>query len=553
MNLRTPAIYGFVILGSLAAVAFLGITRLSETFSGDQAMFTVFALAIADGAVLYRDIWDVKQPGIFLFYLAGGTLFGFSELGIHVFELVFWLLFSVVLIRGLNWYFRYWPLAAATPLFTVGVYYFAADSWRMTQVETLVGAPILYTVLVLLSAVHRSPGRGSPPMFFLGGLFCGAVILFKSAYLIVVVSIFAFLLLYYFRRLQTAPFTECFLAAAIFAAGAALPLLVTLVYFACHDTLPELFYVTFLYPGESVSMFSGWHRMRFLRLGLVWFFWNFLPIIVLGSIALVAGSARLLAVQRTHGNARASRLMPATRSGLFSVTLVLWMVVGSVAVLLQAASWWGYHLMLFFIPLGLLGVKGVEHIWDAVISLSGRTSRPRLAVAVAVVAILTFFAFTQLDNSLEMAKRAADRKGIKVFRPGFFQPAGDRIAKYEQVRQALAALPMAENESPDIFACANPLYYYLADTYPRIASNGWSPEFFPPRQWRRLEKDLAEGMPKFIVIDRPCKKLISINSVATLELLSDSYTEITVPDKSLWYIRKDAASNGLDDGLNIYR
>lgn len=553
MNLRTPAISGIVILGSLAVVTFLGITRLSETFSGDQAMFTVFALAIADGAVLYRDVWDVKQPGIFLFYLAGGQLFGFSEFGIHLFELFYWLLFSVVLIRGSSWYFRYWPLAAAAPLFTVGTYYFAIDSWRMTQVETLVGAPILYTVLLLLSAVHRPPGMASRAMFFLAGLFCGAVILFKSAYLIVVVSIFAFLLLYYLRRLQTAPFTECFLAAGIFAAGAALPLLVTLVYFACHDTLPELFYVTFLYPGESVSMFSGWHRMRFLRLGLIWFFWNFLPIIVLGSIALVAGSFRLLAGPRIQGATSAYWRLPATRSGLFSATLILWMAVGSVAVLLQAASWWGYHLMLFYIPLGLLAVKGVEQICDAVISLSGRTSRPRSAVAVAVVAFLSFFALSQPDNSIEMAKRVADRKGIKVFRPEFFQPAGDRIEKYDQIREALAALPPVENESLDIFACANPLYYYLADTYPRIASNGWSPEFFPPRQWRRLEKDLTEGMPTFIVIDRPCKKLISINSVATLELLSESYTEITVPDKSLWYMRKDAASSDLDDGPNIFR
>ena len=79
---------------------------LALPFWGDQALFTVYARQIAQGAVLYRDIFDVKQPGIFLFYLLGGSLFGYTEIGIHLFELLYWLAFSAFAMVALRPYFR---------------------------------------------------------------------------------------------------------------------------------------------------------------------------------------------------------------------------------------------------------------------------------------------------------------------------------------------------------------------------------------------------------------------------------------------------------------
>ena len=40
------------------------------------------------GHVYFRDFWDLKPPGIHLFDLIGGALFGFDEVGIHLFELL---------------------------------------------------------------------------------------------------------------------------------------------------------------------------------------------------------------------------------------------------------------------------------------------------------------------------------------------------------------------------------------------------------------------------------------------------------------------------------
>ena len=52
--------------------------------------------------MLSRDLFDIKQPGIYVFYAFGGLLFGFNEVGIRLFELVYWLAFSVFALATLS-------------------------------------------------------------------------------------------------------------------------------------------------------------------------------------------------------------------------------------------------------------------------------------------------------------------------------------------------------------------------------------------------------------------------------------------------------------------
>jgi len=45
-------------------------------FAGDQAIFTVYARQRTRGAVLYLDIFEFRQPDIFIFYAVSGRLSG---------------------------------------------------------------------------------------------------------------------------------------------------------------------------------------------------------------------------------------------------------------------------------------------------------------------------------------------------------------------------------------------------------------------------------------------------------------------------------------------
>ena len=65
---------------ALTFVIALGLSKLAYPLMGDQALFLLGGRTIDGGGILYRDFWDIKPPGIFLFYFIAGKLFGFSEM-----------------------------------------------------------------------------------------------------------------------------------------------------------------------------------------------------------------------------------------------------------------------------------------------------------------------------------------------------------------------------------------------------------------------------------------------------------------------------------------
>src|SRR5688500_7224186 len=87
---------------------------------GDQGLYLYGAKELADGAVLYKDFWDLKAPGVYFFYLLAGSLFGFSVAGLHVLEAVWlgvaaWFAFRIARVAtSTRW------VAPLAPFLTVG-------------------------------------------------------------------------------------------------------------------------------------------------------------------------------------------------------------------------------------------------------------------------------------------------------------------------------------------------------------------------------------------------------------------------------------------------
>ncbi len=145
----------------LGVIALLGILAAPLPFTGDQALFAAGARQLARGDVLYRDFWDVKQPGIYLFYLAGGSLFGYSELALHGFEIAYQLVFAVVLVVTLRNTFRHRWIGPLVALFIVGTYYATVEPLELGQVESLVGLPLYLTLWCSLRGWAASTRRRS--------------------------------------------------------------------------------------------------------------------------------------------------------------------------------------------------------------------------------------------------------------------------------------------------------------------------------------------------------------------------------------------------------
>jgi hypothetical protein len=231
----------------LIAIVIIGLVHLPFPFDGDQAFFRLGAWEMQQGKVLYRDFWDIKQPGIFCFYFLAGNLFGFDEIGIHVFELIYMVFFSIILQLTLKSYFRHQLIASLVPLLTVGVYYVVSGAWHLTQVEALVGFP-LFLCLWLTFKSFKNEGKPRFYLLLMSGFVGGIVLLFKLLLLLILLSfwltIFMYSLLIKGERIQKIFIETCL---PIFI-GIIFPLLVVASYFIWTNSFSIVYQTFFIYP-----------------------------------------------------------------------------------------------------------------------------------------------------------------------------------------------------------------------------------------------------------------------------------------------------------------
>ena len=266
---------------ALSLVVVAGGLCLSMPFWGDQALFTVYARALLRGAVLYRDIFDVKQPGIFLFYAAGGSIFGFTEIGIHLFELIYWLVFSLFMLIALRPYFSHRWAASLLPLATVVVYYLHAGTLDLTQLEMLVAFPILVGWWLIDRAQPEThTGRRR---YAAAGLAAAAVVLLKHLYILIVLALLGYVVLRSWRRdVAVADIRRCLVA---FVIALAVPLAIVVAYFAFHGQLQRIWWIYFEFaPATQVLAPRPFEHLVF---GARRFLIGHAPILVLAVLGCV--------------------------------------------------------------------------------------------------------------------------------------------------------------------------------------------------------------------------------------------------------------------------
>ena len=158
-------------------ILIMGFIYLPHPFHGDQALFMVGAKELDQGARLYVDLWDNKQPGIYLFYWLAGSLFGFSELGVHTLELLYFVILSILIVFSLRHYFNFPWMSSFVPITSIGCYYCIASSWHLTQLEILVSFPL--SLCAWLSSVNGQNRYWQALRWFVSGVSAAIAVLFK--------------------------------------------------------------------------------------------------------------------------------------------------------------------------------------------------------------------------------------------------------------------------------------------------------------------------------------------------------------------------------------
>jgi hypothetical protein len=139
----------------------------------DAPLMHYIAWRISEGAVPYRDLFDMNFPGVYLLHLAALKLFGAGDAGWRAFDLV-WLAATSLAAAALA--APWGRLAAAGAGLFMAVYHLAAGAWQTGQRDFLL-CPFLLLAALAVARWAERPGQGASLAW--GGLALGVGITVK--------------------------------------------------------------------------------------------------------------------------------------------------------------------------------------------------------------------------------------------------------------------------------------------------------------------------------------------------------------------------------------
>jgi hypothetical protein len=501
---------------AIGVIAILGLLCLQVPFMGDQAVHLLGAQKLRDGGVLYRDLWDLKQPGIFWFYYAGGRLLGFTNVGIHAFELAC-LLGAALLIQIVTRpLFDSRRIASLASLLSVGSYYAAATRWHLTQIESIVGLPLLLTLWTSARSI-RSPRRAA--WLAASGIAGGLVGLLKLTYLPIVAGFWLCALASPGQMNADRRMRGALQGATVLTLGFALPLGLAAAHFlraGLGDLLFTTFFVDPLHVLAAVPPNFGT-----LAEGLIWLTTTF------------AGLIALAVVGAFHGVSR--------KDSPLAAGLVLWVIIGLAMVLAQR-MWWDFHYVLLIWPLGILGALGIDALWSSLGAgaSSWHAPAPRCALAVALVVALA-----PLIGIASMKALYALEDGL-LFGTQHLVRYRRRFSGHRSLVDSVPIdfLSSADSKPGDIFVFGDPTIYWLSGRSQAAAVHGWSTAGYLDEQWAWLQGDLERTLPPYVFVRSDLEPLIQDRAPGIHELLRRRYgrmEDLNTAEASSgwWYERKD--------------
>ncbi|MFI4970560.1 MAG: hypothetical protein ACHP7D_10170 [Lysobacterales bacterium] len=473
----------------LILVALLGFAHVPYPFDVDQGLFTYYARAMAHGARLYIDFWDLKQPGIYWYYEIAGSLLGFNEIGIHSFDLVWMLVLAGVLLWIAAREFSVPLLAALAPLICLGPFYAKAEPIHLAQVEGVVGLPIAVVLALLLDTSTDSTRHAF--RFAATGALLVVVAAFKLILVPIPAAMIALVLLQDWRT-RRVPFRDVLrhgaLPVVVGAAGAAAVLAIWLWH---AGILEQTLWVAFTYPPLAIREYDR-QPVQVLIDSAAWF-WSaerfLLPFALLGIW-------REIVVRHS-------------RIGWFAL---LWLVVGAALLVAQVLSWGQYHFNLLFVPVGLLAVAGVQALCEL-----GSTGEHRRRIArLACALILGLGVAVSVVHKLQRYWLA----GASPFR----DPMAFMIRvepRMQAVADGAALLARPDARPGKIADLGDPRMFLYANRPTLLSINGYA--YMLASQWREAVADLDRQRPAYIYLGNGTRYIWAHGTDAVERLLAAHY------------------------------
>lgn len=467
---RAPSVPVLTAWTALAVVA-SGLVLLP--YYGDQALYAVIGRDVVAGRVPYTGIWDIKQPGIFLWYGAVDALFGPSTVATRILDVAVAVLTAVLVARLLAGRIR--PAVGRwVPVAGAAVLLLPVRALDLGQVEQLAVAPALAAVLLVV----RGP---STARAVAAGLCIGVVAVLK----LWVAAVPLVAVLVWLLATRRAP------SVAAVVAGAAVPVLAVGGWLAVDGALVEALRTWFVGPGQALAQ-EGARPVGRLVSGLGRYVLLTAPVLVLVALRL-----------------------PAVRRDRDPLDLALLGWVGAGLLVIGGQLWWSYHWVLLTPALLALAVR----------QLSDRSYRgPVLgALALAAVPLLAVgLASPERPMALGNGWTAQSRAEI-----------ADRLGSEPTARAELAAAGFLPGDG--LYVLGDPTYQLAAGAPVPVRLNGWTPELFTDDQWDELGAELGAARPTYVFLENIYAELSITRGNMLLRMLDQQYEPVRTSDAGSWY------------------
>jgi hypothetical protein len=486
----------------LALTALLAVLHLPFPFSSDQALTFVGAQAVERGATLYVDWWDIRQPGAVWFYWLAGKLFGFSEFGVHLLELLWLGLAALVILATARRLVSRADLAALAPLLTIGMYYAWSSPWELTQAEGLAMLPLALCLLAVLRAEAAATPRGVAAFWMLFGFAAACAGLLKSVIVAIPLALAAAVALQRGKqRAELGGFLRHQLLPA--GCGALAPIAAVLWHFWMRDALDELYWTTLTAPLLHLAELPR-APYRDLIASSAKFLAPWLPALPLWWMAL----RRLREPRRSPG----------------LLLLAGWIAGAAAAILVQRYYYAGYHFLLLIVPLGLLAICGAEAALER--SVAGGRWQP---LSLLLLALLLVAAVPAGVKALALYRARAQPEGMGAAVRRILMPS------YPAAQRAAAAISGESARPGAAFVFGDPMILAWSGRPQAIPLRGSSLYFTLPQHWDAYPRLLEAARPTYVFVGSNLSGELRSARPAIFALLDARYRISWSDESGSWY------------------
>jgi len=437
---RPRAVVALIVLALAGLVGVLAWRSRAWPLIHDAPLMHYIAWRIGEGAVPYRDVFDMNFPGVYLLHLIALKLFGAGDAGWRAFDLT-WLALTALAAAALA--APWGRLAAAGAGLFFALYHLAAGAWQTGQRDFLLCPFLLLGALGVARWAER-PTR--PASLAWGGLALGAGITVKphaglfAAALLVLVAVVA--------RGATRP-------VATFAAALVGPVLAVVAWLAAAGALAAWYEIVVGYLVPLYSRLGRPAHWTFYR----WHVW----------IPIAAGVALSL------GSALASR-----RFGVRHAVVTLGLGYGVAHFFVQSKGW-EYHLY----PLAAFAAVALFAEIERLVEAGRRAALP-VAACVVAAAIMLGLKGVEASDAAWIASKQHRVEALVADLDGRIGP-GDFVQVLDTTEAGVHALLRLRAVEPTRFIYD--FHFYHDDQTPTV---------------QRLRAEFLAGFdahpPKFVVL-----------------------------------------------------